>query len=56
MSRKVKMRIMPWFFIILGFLTLSMFQGYVAITCMVLGIVMMIERKWPEKWESTSDD
>lgn len=27
-----------------------MFQGYVALACMVIGITMLIERKWPEKW------
>ncbi len=37
--------------IVLGFLTLDMFQGYLAMTCMVIGIVMLIERKWPEKWK-----
>ena len=41
---------MPWLLIILGFMTLNMFQGFVSITCMVIGIVMLIERIWPEKW------
>lgn len=35
---------------VFGVLTLDMFQGFVAITCMVIGIVMLIERRWPEKW------
>ncbi len=44
------MRTLPWLLIVFGFLTLNMFQGFVAITCMVIGIVMLIERVWPEKW------
>lgn len=43
------MKAMPWMLIVFGFLTLNMFQGYLAITCMVIGIVMLIERLWPEK-------
>jgi len=43
---------MPVLLILFGFLTLNMFQGFVAITCMVVGIVMLIERRWPEKWGS----
>jgi hypothetical protein len=42
---------MPWLLIVFGFLTLNMFQGYVALACMVIGIVMIIERIWPEKWD-----
>ena len=45
------MKAMPLLLIVFGFLTLDMFQGYVALTCMVIGIVMIIERIWPEKWE-----
>ena len=43
---------MPWLLIVFGFLTLNMFQGYVALACMVIGIVMIIERIWPEKWDN----
>ena len=28
----------------------SMFQGYLALASMLIGIVMLIERVWPEKW------
>ena len=44
------MKAMPWLLIVFGFLTLNMFQGFVAMTCMVIGIVMLFERRWPEKW------
>ena len=37
---------------VFGFLTLNMFQGVIAMTCMVIGVVMLIERKWPEKWDT----
>ena len=44
------MKVLPWLLIVFGFFTLNMFQGYIAITCMVIGITMLLERKWPEKW------
>lgn len=44
------MKILSWLLLIFGLLTLDMFQGYVALACMVIGITMLIERKWPEKW------
>ena len=44
------MKVLPWLLIVFGFLTLNMFQGYLALSCMVIGIVMLIERVWPEKW------
>ena len=46
------MKAMPLLLIVFGFLTLNMFQGYLALTCMVIGVVMIIERIWPEKWGS----
>ena len=33
------MKAMPLILIVFGFLTLDMFQGYVALTCMLIGIV-----------------
>ena len=44
------MKVLPWLLIIIGFLTLNMFQGYLAFAFLVIGITMLIERKWPEKW------
>lgn len=44
------MKTLPWLLIIFGFFTLNMFQGYLALACMVIGIVMLIERVWPENW------
>ena len=46
------MKMLPLLLIVIGFLTLDMFQGYVALACMVTGIVMIIEKIWPEQWES----
>lgn len=48
------MKAMPLLLIVFGFFTLDMFQGYVALACMVIGIVMLIERIWPEKWDIES--
>lgn len=50
MRKEMKMKLMPWLMIVFGFFTLNMFQGVVAITCMVVGITMLLERIWPEKW------
>lgn len=44
------MKAMPWLLIVFGFFTLNMFQGYLALACMVIGIVILIERVWPENW------
>jgi len=51
-KRSMSMKVLPLLLIFLGFLTLNMFQGFVAIPCMVIGIAMIIERIWPEKWGS----
>ena len=48
----VLIKALPWLLIVFGFLTLNMFQGYIAIASMVIGIVMLIERRWPEKWDA----
>ena len=45
-----KMRLLPWLLIAIGIYTLDMFQGYVALACMVIGVTMIIESIWPEKW------
>ena len=42
---------MPLLLIVFGFLTLNMFQGLVSLACIVIGIMMFIERRWPEKWD-----
>ena len=44
--------IMPLLVIVLGLLLLQLFGIYVGGLCIVFGIVMLIERKWPEKWEN----
>lgn len=51
-KRGVLKQAMPWLLILFGFFTLNMFQGFIAISCMVIGIVivMLIERIWPELW------
>jgi hypothetical protein len=50
------MKILPWLLIILGFFTLNMFQGFIALPCMVIGISMLIERRWPEKWDNVNNN
>lgn len=51
-KRGLLMKVLPLLLIILGFLTLDMFQGYIGLACMVIGIVMLFERIWPENWAS----
>lgn len=53
-KRGLLMKVLPWLLIVFGFLTLNMFQGVVALACMVIGIVMLIERVWPEKWDDNN--
>ena len=43
MRKEMKMKLMPWLMIVFGFFTLNMFQGVVAITCMVVGITMLLD-------------
>ena len=50
MNKEMKMRLLPWLLIMFGFFTLNMFQGYISLICMIIGIVMLLERIWPEKW------
>lgn len=50
LSKLLENRATPWIMILFGFITINMFHGFIAITSMVIGIVMLIERKWPEKW------
>ena len=44
------MKVLPWLLIFGGFYTLNMFPGVVACGCMVVGITMLIECRWSEKW------
>lgn len=54
-NRSLLMKVLPFILIVFGFLTLDMFQGYVAFACMFIGIVMLTERKWPVKWSIEND-
>lgn len=43
-------RMMPVILIVFGFLSLSRIEPMIGFGSIFLGIVMFIERKWPEKW------
>lgn len=45
---------LPWLLILFGILALDKFKGFVSVPLIVLGIVILIERKWPEKWGEKS--
>lgn len=51
MKNRLITKALPWLLIVFGFLTLNMFQGYLALACMVIGITMLLNRIWPEKWD-----
>ena len=48
----MKKRTLPWLLFFIGFLSLDMFNGIIAGACFVIGIMMLIERRWPENWDS----
>ena len=53
MSREVLEKIMPWgliFFLGGGFYLLIQGMTIVAGGCMVIGIIMLLNRVWPEEW------
>lgn len=50
MSKEMKMRLLPWLLIFGGFYLLTKLPAVIAGGCMVVGIVMLIERICPEQW------
>lgn len=52
----INMKLLPWLLIGLGFFALDMFQGFVSVPCIVIGIVILIERRWPEKWSEADSN
>lgn len=48
----MKKRRIPFVLILLGLLLLFFIQPIPAGVLFLLGIVMIIENKWPEKWDS----
>lgn len=58
MSKRMRM-MQPWLLIVFGFLVLPILPEMFGFVCMLVGIVMIVERRWPEKWdaeESVLDD
>ena len=49
-TREKMMKALPWVLIFGGFYLLNMMPAIVAGGCMVVGITMLLERRWPEKW------
>lgn len=46
-------KLLPYFLILLGLLILFIIgQPIAAGVCLLLGIVMIFEQIWPEKWEA----
>ena len=54
MSRRTK-KAMPWLLIVFGFLLTGMLPPFISGGCMLVGIVMLIERIWPEQWGTDSE-
>lgn len=42
----------PYLIILLGLLLLFFNQPYLSGACIILGIVMILEKIWPETWET----
>lgn len=50
-------RLIPYLIIILGiFLLLFMGQAIAAGVCVLVGVVMIIEKIWPEQWDADIDN
>lgn len=41
---------LPWLIIVFGFLTLASLPPFIGWGIMTLGIIMLVLRRWPEKW------
>ena len=54
MENKLIKKAMPWLLIMLGFCLLDRLPLMSGLVFMNLGIVILIERKWPEKWGQES--
>lgn len=55
MMNKTFKSLSPYFLLIFGlFLLLFINQPIPAGVCFLIGVVMIIERKWPEKWGNES--
>ena len=50
MAKEKKMSLLSWLLILFGLSMLNMFGGVFSGACIVIGVVMMIECRWPEKW------
>ena len=51
-NNSVLMKVLPWILIFGGFYSLVFLPPIIAGSCLVVGITMLIERIWPEKWDS----
>lgn len=46
-------KLSPYILIIIGLLLLFFINNALPVgVCVLLGLIMLIERKWPEKWET----
>lgn len=55
LSKLLENRATPWIMILFGFYSLNILPYMAGLAFMVLGIVMLIERRWPEKWGDEKD-
>ena len=49
---RVFMKVLPWFLIFGGFLSLIILPPIISGSCMVWGITILLERIWPEEWNN----
>ena len=50
MKNEKLMKAMPWLLIFGGFYALTILPPVVAGGCMVVGITVLLNQVWPEKW------
>lgn len=49
-NRSFLMKALPWIIIAFSFLSLNKLPPALGWAGIIIGVVMLIERKWPEKW------
>ena len=50
MRKEIILKALPWLLIIAGLYALTLLPAIIGGACMVIGITMLLNRIWPEKW------
>ena len=55
-NRSFLYKAIPWLIIAFGFLSLNIIPPMFGWLCILLGVVILIERKWPENWNLDNEN